>query len=168
MPFYRNRLIKRGMFSLLQAALVLTFLAVVASIVGPRISRAAHSPGHLPDQLLIGHLKALRTAISDYAADHAGRVPSGDATQITQQLTRYTDTAGATSATRTARHRLGPYLREIPPLTVGGKAGSSTIRVVKTLQAWDAAWLYDESTGQIRANTPPQECDSIGREYASY
>ena len=71
MPFYRNRLIKRGMFSLLQAALVVTALVVVGSIVGPRITRAAHSPGHLPDQLLIGHLKALRTAISDYAAEHA-------------------------------------------------------------------------------------------------
>src|SRR6266550_3280596 len=103
MPFYRNRLVKRGMFSLLQAALVLTFLAVVASIVGPRISRAAHSTGHLPDQLLIGHLKALRTAIGDYAADHAGRLPRGDATRITQQLTQYTDTAGAFNPTRTLR-----------------------------------------------------------------
>jgi hypothetical protein len=168
MPFYRNRLLKRGIFSLLQAALLLTFLAVVASIVGPRISRAAHSPGHLPDQLLIGHLKALRTAIGDYASDHAGRLPSGDATRITQQLTQYTDTAGAPSPTRTPRHRLGPYLREIPRLPVGAKAGSSTIGVARTLQAWDAAWLYDDATGQIHANTAPHECGQIGREYASY
>src|SRR5688572_30331198 len=114
MPFYRNAL-SRGLFSLMELGIVLVVLALVATVVGPRMSRAAAGPSpHLQDDLLAGRLRMLRVAIDEYAADHGGRFPEGDPDAVLHQLTGYSDRLGHTSPTRNPRHRLGPYLREMP------------------------------------------------------
>ena len=78
MPFYRNAL-RRGVFSLLEVAVLLTVLLIVATIVAPRMSRGATSSPQLPEQVLTGQLRSLRSAIAAYARDHGGRFPDGDA-----------------------------------------------------------------------------------------
>ena len=118
MPFYR-KLAGRGVFSMMEVVVVLIFLGVVATIVGPRISRASHAPIRTGEPLLVGNLRALRLAIDAFAADHDNRPPWGDAAQVVAQLTQFTDRSGAVSPTGTKRYRFGPYLREIPPVTVG-------------------------------------------------
>src|SRR4051794_32922244 len=109
MRSYRN-LLGRGPFLLVGLAVVLAGLGVVATIVGPRMSRAAAGPSpHLNENILTGQLRMLRAAIDEYAGEHGGRFPEGDADAVTLQLTGYSDFLGNASTARTARHRLGPY-----------------------------------------------------------
>ena len=164
MPLSR-KWVGRGIFSLMELAVVVVVLGVVAAIVAPRMSRGAPASPHQADQVLVGELRLLRAALDDYAAQHAGHYPGGDVTRITQQLTGYTDRAGDTSATPTPKHNLGPYLREIPPLPVGARRGNAALAIDSDPQA---AWHYTPATGQIRANTGERECDAIGRPYSSY
>src|SRR4051812_22587499 len=128
MPFYRN-LTGRGVFSLLEVAVVVVVLGVVAAIVAPRMSRGAASSPQLGERVLVGHLRGLREAIEAYAGDHGGHYPDGDGARVARQLTEMTDWSGNVSPTRTARHHLGPYLREIPALPVGARKGLATIRL---------------------------------------
>jgi type II secretory pathway pseudopilin PulG len=164
MPLSR-KLLGRGVFSLLELAVVFVVLGVVAAIVGPRMSRGASVSPRQNDQILVGQLRSLREALDAYAADHAGLYPAGDPDRIARQLTQNTDRSGSPSPSRTADHRLGPYLREIPSLPVCAQNRAPTITLVETAQA---AWLYDPATGRIRANTAPGECDLLGRPYSSY
>src|SRR5215210_5277539 len=91
MRFYRN-VLGRGLFSLMELGVVLVVLGLVATIVGPRMSRAAAGPSpHLHGDILSGQLRMLHTAIDEYAADHAGRYPEGDPEAVTLQLTAYSD-----------------------------------------------------------------------------
>src|SRR5690242_15013280 len=86
MPFYRNAL-SRGLFSLMELAIVLVVLGLVATIVGPRMSRAAAagpSP-RLDHDVRTGRLRMLRAAVDEYAADHGGRFPEGDPDAVTLQ-----------------------------------------------------------------------------------
>jgi type II secretory pathway pseudopilin PulG len=167
MRFYRN-VIGRGIFSLMEITVVLVVLGVVAAIVGPRISRgaataASYRPG---EQVLVGQLRSLRAALDAYAAEHGGHYPDGDVIQIIQQLTEHSDSAGAVRPDPSARHPLGPYLREIPPLPVGPQKGAATLCLPRGDPS--AAWLYHPATGQVHANTRPEECDALGRPYSTY
>ncbi len=164
MVFYR-KLAGRGVFSMMEVVVVLIVLGVVATIVGPRISRASHAPAHTGEQLLVGNLRALRMAIDAFAADHDNRCPWGDAGQVVAQLTQFTDRSGAVSGAGSKRYRFGPYLREIPRLPIGSKRGLATLQFPREYR--QAAWLYDPVTGHISANLP-NEYDSAGRSYDSY
>jgi type II secretory pathway pseudopilin PulG len=164
MPFYRN-LAGMGVFSMMEVVVVLIVLGVVATIVGPRISRASRAPVLTGEPLLVGNLRALRTAIDAFAADHDNRCPWGDAGHVVAQLTQFTDRSGAISSTASKRYRFGPYLREIPPVTVGSKRGLATLQFPR--QYRQDAWLYDPATGHISANLP-NEFDPAGRSYDSY
>jgi type II secretory pathway pseudopilin PulG len=148
MPFYRN-VLGRGLFSLMELAIVLTVLGLVATIVGPRMSRAAAGPSpHLNANIVTGQLRMLRAAIDEYAAEHGGRFPEGNPDAVAIQLTGYSDFLGNASASRTSRHRLGPYLREIPV----APAGSNRL-AMPGWPARGAAWFYNPETGEIRVNS---------------
>jgi type II secretory pathway pseudopilin PulG len=162
MRFYRTLLRKLG-FSLLQAAVVLAVLGIVATIVGPRMSRGGAPSPRIAEQVLVGNLQSLRHAVRAYASDHAGRLPSGDP----RQLVQFTDQAGHPSPVRTLRHRWGPYLREIPPLPVGAHRGATTFDHVAVRNS-PAGWLYDPVSGNVIPNTHSDECDMNGRAFRSY
>ncbi|MDB5322696.1 MAG: putative fimbrial protein [Phycisphaerales bacterium] len=163
-----RKLVGRGVFSLMELAVVVVSLGVVAAIVGPRMSRGAVASPQQGDQVLVGRLRLLRGALDDYASEHGGRYPAGDAGRVVRQLTEYTDRAGETSPTRTAELRLGPYLREIPALPVGGRRGVALLAIVGGSDVSAGGWIYNPATGQIRANTEEGECDGIGRAYSAY
>lgn len=152
-------------FPFLEMAIVLVVLGIVASIVGPRMSRGAGDAAArgTQDQVLVGRLKALRSAIAAYTNEHGGHSP--DPERIVPQLTTYSDWSGRTNPARTSRFILGPYIGEIPAVPVGSKRGSNTIGL-PTEGA--TAWTYDSTMGRIRANTLANEHDSTGRAYVSY
>jgi type II secretory pathway pseudopilin PulG len=151
MPFYRNAL-SRGLFSLMELGIVLVVLGLVATVVGPRMSRAAAGPSpHLNDDVLAGRLKMLRRAIDEYAAEHGGRFPVGDPAVVLLQLTGFSDRLGHPSPTRDPRHRLGPYLREMPAVPVGSNRGATGLALPQH-PARDAGWFYDPATGSVRSN----------------
>jgi hypothetical protein len=86
----------------------------------------------------------------------------------------YTNDAGATSATKTATHVYGPYLRKVPPITVGPLKSDNTKNSIFKTGTSDtvettptAGWLYNKSSGTIKANVPT-EVDQGGKLYSDY
>jgi hypothetical protein len=128
------------------------------------------------DSALSGNLNVLRSAIELFATEHGGKFPGelGSATPE-QQLTQFTDDAGGISTTKTATHIYGPYLRKIPPITVGplkGDKDKNTLFKTGTTDTVEATptcgWLYNESTGGIKANVATTELDQNNKPYVDY
>ncbi len=86
---------RRG-FSLLEVVIVVAIIAILAAIGIPRMSRGAKGAS---DAALTGDLATLRNAIDLYAAEHGGAFPT--TTDVTAQLTQYTNISGVVSTTKT-------------------------------------------------------------------
>jgi len=147
-------------FSLLELVIVIVILAIIAAIAIPRMSRGAAGAA---DSALSSNLAVLRNAIDLFAAEHGGTFPK--VATIALQLTLYSETAGATSITKDGTHIYGPYVRKIPTLPVGVKAGSSGIAAIDGI---GVGWIYNEDTGEISANCPDSEKDASGTQYNQY
>jgi len=150
----------RGGFSLLEVVIVVAIIAILAAIGIPRMSRGSRGAN---DSAVSGNLAVLRNAIDLYAAEHGGAYP-GVAT-IEAQLTKYSDTSGATNTTKVAPYVYGPYVRSIPPLTVGAR---KTKTGIKASDDPNTGWIYDVATGSIKANTTDAEVDDSGKKYNTY
>jgi type II secretory pathway pseudopilin PulG len=152
---------RRGLaFSLLEMVFVVAIVAILAAVALPRISRGARGTA---DGALTGNLRLLRGAIDHYAAEHDGSFPQWN--KFADQLTTYTDGDGQTRAGGDAPRIWGPYLRAAPPLPVGANKGKTG---VKRTDAANVGWIYDETTGDIRANCPDTEVDDAGKKYKDY
>ncbi len=149
----------RCAFSLIELVIVVVIIGIIAAIAIPRMSRGAAGANSAS---LKGSLAVLRNAIDLYATEHGGSYPT--VANFVGQLTTYSDAAGTPNATKTGAFIYGPYIREIPKVPVGPKAGSSGVA------AGDAAgigWLYTVGTGNIVANTGT-DTDDAGVLYNTY
>ena len=162
---------RRG-FSLIELVIVVVIIGIIAAIAIPRMSRGTAGAA---DSAASGNLTILRNAFEMYASEHGGDFPTGTVAQITDKLTKYTDVSGATSDTRTTTHVYGPYLRKIPPVTVGTLKGKPTVNnkiVVGTTAEAEASqtggWLYDTATGNVKVNLAGTELDQNGKAYGDY
>jgi general secretion pathway protein G len=151
---------RRGGFSLIELVIVVVIIGIIGAIAIPRISRGSAGAA---DSATMGDLAVLRNAIDLYATEHDGTYPTLAA--IANQLTQYTDSAGAVSATRDATHIYGPYVRRIPPLKVGDEKGSTAF--TDTPGTADAGWVYNAATGDLAPNTTT-EADATGKLYSAY
>ena len=114
------RTFRRRGFTLIEAAIILAMLAVVAALVAPQFSSA--QPVDRAEQLRQS-LERLRTQITIYRAHHG--TPPED---LVKQLTGHTDAAGALARYPSADFRFGPYMRELPANPINGLA---TVRQVE-------------------------------------
>lgn len=151
---------KRKAFSLIELVIVVVILGIIAAIAIPRMSRGSAGAG---ESALASNLAVLRSAIDTYAAEHGGKFPP--VASFAAVLTQYTDEAHDPVAAPDATHIYGPYLRSVPPLPVGSKKGATG---VAASDASGIGWIYNESTGQIRANLPLSEVDARGVPFANY
>lgn len=145
-------------FSLIELVVVVVILGVIAAIAIPRMSRGAAGAA---DSGLASDLAVLRNAIEMYRAEHGGAYPG--AATIADQLTMYTNAAGATSATKTGAYIYGPYIAAVPALKVGANRGNTDIAAA---DAAGVGWIYNATTGTIVANA--SESDESGVAYSSY
>jgi general secretion pathway protein G len=161
------KIIRIGPFSIVELLMVGIVLTVVGASAMPRLSRGSEG---VADGALAGNLAVLRNGIDLYRADHAGKFPS--LTAFDAQLTQFSDETGRTSATEDETHKLGPYLRKVPVLTVGQKGFRNSTGVVdgrKTQPGTQpAAWWYNPDTGEIRANLSNHFADIAGKAYNQY
>ena len=155
-----NLSLRRRGFSLIELVIVIVIIGIIGAIAVPRMSRAATGAA---DSSLTADLNVLRTAIDLYQAEHGGSYPSF--ASFVDQLTTYTNDAGATNATKTTTYIYGPYIREIPSIKVGPLKGLSTVS--NTVED-GSAWYYNETTGVIRANYASTVLDGRGTPYVNY
>jgi general secretion pathway protein G len=169
----RDRL--RG-FTLIEILIVVVILGILASIVIPQFSNAAHSAR---ENTLKDDLRYLRTQIVVFKAQHrdvAPGYPGGDGRAtptwdlFQAQMTKYTNNKCDTSDTGGPNYPFGPYLQKIPnnPLT-----GITKVLVIAngqamptTFQGADYGWIYKPETQEIVANS--SEKDSNGVPYIKY
>jgi general secretion pathway protein G len=149
---------RRG-FSLLEVVIVVAIIAILAAIGIPRMSRGSRGAN---DAAVSGNLSVLRNAIDLFSAEHGGEFP--DVADCNDQLTQYTDITGDTSATKVGAYIYGPYLRSIPPLTVGSHKGD---RLISDSNGVGVGWIYVAASGDIRANATSEE-DDAGTLYKDY
>ncbi len=151
-------------FSLIELVIVVVIIAIIGAIAIPRMSRGAAGAA---DSALVGDLAVLRNAVDLYATEHGGTFPAP--ATFENQLTQFSDINGGTSATKTATHIYGPYLRRIPPLPVGTNKGSTVVVDASTgTLGTGGGWFYDATTGSIQANLDDAEVDATGKGYNKY
>lgn len=156
---------KKRAFSLVELVIVVVIIGVIAAIAIPRISKSAQSTG---ETSLRASLGSLRRAIDHYAAEHEGVFPGAvedglgngpnTAGAFENQMLRYSNRQGGSSIIHGSSHLFGPYLRAIPPVSVGPNAGETTIAIDAVnspplVTGGTEAWVYNPSTGEIVANT---------------
>jgi len=147
-------------FSLLELVIVVVIIGIIAAIAIPRLSRGSAGAA---EAALAGDLAVLRNAIDLFATEHPGQFPS--LADIEAQLTQYSNEAGVAQALKDATHIYGPYVRKIPPLPVGAKKGSTGI---SDADADGIGWIYNATTGDIKANCLDTETDESGKKYNEY
>jgi prepilin-type N-terminal cleavage/methylation domain-containing protein len=160
-------------FSLIELVIVVVIIGIIAAIAIPRMSRGSNGAA---ESALASDLAVLRAAIDLYQTEHQSFPASNaadTAADFQRQLTRYTDTSGQSNAgaTADATHSFGPYLRKIPPLPVGSRKGQATVRIGADTDlpgVTSEAWIYYQSSGDIKPNLPDTETDAGGTAYNLY
>lgn len=153
---------RRG-FSLIELVIVVVIIGIIAAIAIPRMSRGAAGAA---DAALSGNLTILRNAIDLFHTEHGGtdadwpKVATFDA-----QMTTYTRLDGTANATKTGEFIFGPYLRSIPALPVGSKKGKTGVAAAIGAEV---GWVYNETTGAIKAGLADAEVDANGKQYNAY
>lgn len=155
-----RRVTTRGGFSLLEVVIVVAIIAILAAIGIPRMSRGSKGAS---DSALSGDLAVLRNAIDLFAAEHGGSLPT--LAGITNQLTLYSDSGGVTNSGNAAPYIYGPYVRSIPPVPVGNRKGQSGIAAA---DGATIGWIYDATTGKIKANALDTDLDASNVPYNTY
>lgn len=161
----RNR--QRG-FTLVELLIVVIILAILAAVVVPQFSG---STADAKLSALDTTLASMRSAVELYGQQHGGVYPSAltsgaggaanSAAAFTEQLTKYTDSAGDAKNTKDATHIYGPYLKAnaLPLEPVSGSAVLVTpVSVTGTLPlgaSGTTGWNFDNKNGQFIANGSP-------------
>ncbi len=143
-----SRSTPRG-FSIVELMIVTAVLGLLAAVAIPRLTPASDADR---EEALVGALATLRAAVDSYWSQHDGFPGHAPGSDLADQLCLPTGADGVPGA---APHRdRGPYLPggrvPINPVTC-----TNTVRTVDAMPshpAGDEAWLYDPTTGEVRAN----------------
>ena len=162
---------RRG-FSLIELVIVVVIIGIIAAIAIPRMSRGSAGAA---DSAVVQNLSILRSAVEAYQAEHGGAYPAASGSvNVEDLLLKYSNIDGtAVSATKDTANGIvyGPYLRTVPPITVGANKGKNGIAVSNTAgtaatATATTAWLYNSVDGTVAPNATGN--DSAGRAYSSY
>jgi len=120
--------------TLIEVLVVITLLAILASVVIPRYGDVAEDAR---ETVLKADLATMRQQLQLYRVNHGGAYPTS-----LNQLTKKTDTDGADG------EEFGPYLMALPinPFT------ETNDTQTETKGEGTQAWYYDSATGEFAAN----------------
>jgi prepilin-type N-terminal cleavage/methylation domain-containing protein len=164
----------RRAFSLIELVIVVVIIGIIAAIAIPRMSRGSAGAA---DNALAQNLAILRNAVDMFQTEHNGAYPTPNGTVTVEDLlTKYSNSNGdavQVSKDPNGVYVYGPYLRTVPPITVGDHKGKNGIAYSATSQqvpsaAADTAWLYNGADGSVAPFTGSITKDSAGKSYSSY
>jgi general secretion pathway protein G len=162
-------------FTLIEILIVVTILAIMATIVIPHFSNASVTAR---ENMLKDELRYLRTQVIVYKAQHkdvSPGYPGGDTgqspteTDFVNQMCKHTDENGDVTTTADDTHKFGPYLSAIPENPLNSLRA---VQIIADGDPWPTAdgatygWFYRPSTGDIIANSPGMDANS--QLYTSY
>ena len=136
---------------------------------GVTVAAAVTPPREKPtdESALAQNVQVLRSALDLYQTEHNGEWPQANgAVTVSNLLVQYSNIEGTIVSNQKDVQRgviYGPYLRTIPPLTVGQRRGSTGIAAAG---AAGIGWIYNSKTGDLRANSLGK--DASGKPYAEY
>src|SRR5437879_4788375 len=135
MKTYRTR--KSG-FTLVEILIVVIILGILAAIVIPQFTNASTEARK---SSLLSQLQTLRSQVQLFKLQHNDILPDLVANQWAQLMSK-TDLTGAVNAAGA----YGPYLESTPknPLNTNSKVAAAA-------GAADVGWVYDVTTGSLRA-----------------
>jgi prepilin-type N-terminal cleavage/methylation domain-containing protein len=138
-------LMHRQAFTLVELVVVLVIVGILAAVAAPTFL-ATHESVEIT--ALEQDLRVVRDAIASYAADHGGALPGENATEADLKAD------------------LAPYLRKFPrnALNQSDKVHVQTSGAAfGSVQVGGYGWLYDNATGDIRANSDNLASDGVTR-----
>ena len=133
----------RGGFTLIEVLIVVVIMAVLAATIIPQFT---DSTKDARNSSVMFNLHTMRAQVQLYKAQHLGRFPSADLSELT--------TKTKADGTKDATGEFGPYLQSIPLNTI------TNLNTVKTITndpatagdvtaASGGGWLYNTTTGNI-------------------
>jgi general secretion pathway protein G len=151
--------------------IVVVILGILAAIVMPQFSDAAHVAR---EKVLKEDLRFLRHQIAVFAIQHTDHAPGyaagvPSAATFADQMTKFTDVQGNVSDTQDATYKFGPYLQKVPENPITGK---NTIRMIADNAAMPASaagtdgWIYQASSQTVLSDADGS--DAEGKSYFSY
>jgi len=146
---------QRSAFTLVELVVVILILGILAAVAAPKLLSTSASA---TDNGLKQTLSIIRDAIEHFAADNGGALPGANANENSFLTT------------------LGPYVRgnEFPSNPVGVIAeDSNKVKVRNTGEPLSGfidntkGWIYDNTTGEFRANNSALSNDGV-TPYSAY
>jgi len=172
-------------FTLVELLIVAIILAILAAIVVPQF---AATTDDAKESALRANAAAMRSAITLYRQQHGvnpgttassggtctgtlGTGAAGSQTALQDQLTRYSNAAGATCSLPETGFSYGPYIQDdtLPtnPITNSGVvAFVATGNLTMAADGAGLGWKYDTVSGKFIANDT--NLDSSGVAYSTY
>ncbi|MCX5661740.1 MAG: prepilin-type N-terminal cleavage/methylation domain-containing protein [Planctomycetota bacterium] len=137
-------------FTLVEILIVVVILGILAAIVIPQFTNASESA---KSSSLVSQLQTIRSQLELYQVQHNGSYPT--LAQLWGNMTTKTNSDGSTTGTPT----LGPYLQQSP---TNALQGVSAVVVSTATPTATTGWLYDASTGSIKAAVPAAKFTALG------
>lgn len=140
---------RRAGFTLVELLIVVIILGILAAVVIPQFSSASLEAR---EAALMTDLAALRNAIELYKVQHNDTYPGtiggvSNWANFTTHMTTQTNKAGDPGTD------YGPYLRTGIPRNPFNNLDTGTIGAIPGAATDATGWFYDNTTGEIRANT---------------
>lgn len=161
----------RPAFTLIEILIVVVILGILASIVIPQFSNAAHVAR---ENTLKDELRYLRTQLVVFKAQHrdvAPGYPAGNPhatptwNDLQAHMTQYSNDRCVTSVAGSPAFPLGPYLQRVPanPLTSVSKffMVPNGQPMPTTYQGTDYGWIYKAETQEIVANSADKDANGV-------
>lgn len=148
---------QRGL-SVVEVLLAAAILGLLSALAIPSLSQP-HQEGKVAQ--LVSGVSVLRTAIESYWSQHDEFPGLSGAEPFVEQLTGTTNRSGRTG--EGLGYAYGPYLRR-GVLPLNPFDGGNILRIEQPLPdepSGQAAWVYDPSTGEVRADTPGTTPDGV-------